>query len=635
MQIQASVSVLNPSTQSTLSIQLDSPFPQLPEMGFMPIKISTNNLSPMAVRHSFRFTSPHPSPIGDYNNTLNFVSSLETAGRSRSSRTLCVPLAQSEVGFFVNLGCIVNGPQIRSSSFATVSSDYRIGRRYTLMSRQIHNSQWTPLSNEISSRGASTGMTIPADSGMLTGGLIEAADIPKDWRAFLGVSGLWMTAAEFNTVLSSQARRSVLLGVASGMTLRLFVENEVASISLPEHVTPAGYNTWRYGYGEISRHVWDGSSIPLSTALELWFQQPLRTGELFVKSDATARWELPQGVEPPKLNLALFVIIAILFAIIIGPINLFVLAPEGKRSRLFLTTPLISLGACLVLAVFVFVSEGTGGSGVRHLNVLLLPEHNSALIHQEQVARTGLLLAQDFTLPEDVWLTPVVFSAQVSSGKMRCKITDSVNYSGDWFTSRSLRGYILTSLRAQRERVELLPQQNPEEPPVIISSVSVPLTQLLYVDKTGRRWTGRNIRTGAPVKLDPVERLEDNTQSPQNSTPPPQRITSIFNTHLNTGSLSILAHDGNDPQQTESDTMDPKTNPPRAAPQKFPEPFANLEELLVKRPEYISAKLRNIPERPGWFYALSEKADNLALPTLRSISWTRTQALIFGPVVSN
>ena len=83
----------------------------------------------------------------------------------------------------------------------------------------------------------------------------------------------------------------------------------------------------------------------------------------------------------------------VLFGILVGPVNLFVLAKSGRRHRLFITTPLISLGASLLLILLIIFQDGFGGRGMRRVLMEVRPDagQNAAFLHQEQIARTGIL----------------------------------------------------------------------------------------------------------------------------------------------------------------------------------------------------------------------------------------------------
>jgi hypothetical protein len=55
-----------------------------------------------------------------------------------------------------------------------------------------------------------------------------------------------------------------------------------------------------------------------------------------------------------------FVSIAVLFSLVVGPLNFWWCARQGRRHLLLLTTPLLSLAACTVLLVYGLVADGLG-----------------------------------------------------------------------------------------------------------------------------------------------------------------------------------------------------------------------------------------------------------------------------------
>lgn len=619
----ASVHTLQPVTGDKLEFDIFSPYPALPEIGHMPIRVAVTNKLPAQVSHKVEFVS-YSGSVNQDRASLSFSRMINTEAKGRTVTSLSVPQMVTE-GYYWNLVCNVNGPQILRNSTSSVSSGFGSSGRYTLLSVPLHTLTWTPLSNYVSSGGrrAASGV-VP---GKLSGGQIDAAQLPTDWLAYSGVSGLWMTTQEYS-VLRDGVRQALLLGVAQGMTLRLFTEDEGLLPPLPPNVVSDEKNSWRYGYGRITLHEWDGKSVETEKAEALWLDQPVRSWEIVANSDAVSRWDLPNKVSEPRLNLLIFLVFVILFGAIVGPVNLFWFAPEGRRARIFWTTPLISALASLLLIVFVILSEGVGGTGVRHLNVLLLPGQNSALVHQEQLCRTGLLLSRDFTLPGDVWMHALETKgvSKRTGGILRI---EGENYSGDWFESRSRQGHLLTYVRPQRERVDLMSERGPGGSPVILSSLSVNLDYLLYVDEDGRRWSARNVNTGSRVVLQPADLSDGARELNTSKSTSQQAVQPSRNVRSPRVEVSPPAGFSRVTESTEARAKN--TFEEVEAPLQSEE---DLTSFLQNRPRVMTEKFNKISDRRGWFYAFSSNAENLALPTLRAIRWSKTTALVLGPVVS-
>jgi hypothetical protein len=202
------------------------------------------------------------------------------------------------------------------------------------------------------------------------------------------------------------------------------------------------------------------------------------------------------------LGVSLFLVA---FAVLVGPVNLFVFAPSRRRHRLFFTTPLISLGASLVLAGYIVVKDGFGGEGARHGLVWLLPESNQAVVSQGQISRTGVLLGGGFEVPDDVLLARTDERADHLHFDHRQR-TDSYSRAGgraggDWFTSRRMQQHTLRRLVPTRARVELVGGGVGDEPPIVQSSVGTVLRDFVYLDAGGIRWVADEVGPGERVTL--------------------------------------------------------------------------------------------------------------------------------------
>ena len=75
-----------------------------------------------------------------------------------------------------------------------------------------------------------------------------------------------------------------------------------------------------------------------------------------------------------SLNAPLLIGFILVFAVLVGPVNLFWLADASRRHRLFWSTPLISVAASLLLVGVIALQDGFGGSGERVMATLLVPD---------------------------------------------------------------------------------------------------------------------------------------------------------------------------------------------------------------------------------------------------------------------
>jgi hypothetical protein len=190
------------------------------------------------------------------------------------------------------------------------------------------------------------------------------------------------------------------------------------------------------------------------------------------------------------------------FAVVVGPLNLFLFAPAQKRHRLFVTTPLIAVGASLLLGVTILVQDGTGGTGARRAVVMLLPGENQAAVVQEQAIRTGFLTGRSFALPDDVAMTVLPLEATYPYGGPNIELVRrNQRASGDWFQSRARQAQQLRRLVPTRARIERVGTAA-DGAPIVQSSLGTTLHEFSLIDAEGKGWRATELPSGQRVKLE-------------------------------------------------------------------------------------------------------------------------------------
>lgn len=233
----------------------------------------------------------------------------------------------------------------------------------------------------------------------------EASDLPEAWVGLTGLEWLWLTEAEW-TALDPEVRNAIRRWVAFGGELVLASRDPAVCEWTATFPSPDGQVSAKgphaYGSGRFRAIPWDGSQVGVEALNAL-----VASGQRSSREPALAGWPLFQRLGEPGSHHLFVACFVVVFATLVGPVNLFWLAPAGRRHRLFVTTPLLSLGGTFILLLAMYVTDGTGGSGSRFTAIELFPETGEALVTQDQVARTGLLLSNRFTLREEALLHPI------------------------------------------------------------------------------------------------------------------------------------------------------------------------------------------------------------------------------------
>jgi len=226
--------------------------------------------------------------------------------------------------------------------------------------------------------------------------------------------------------------------------------------------------------------------------------------------------------------------------------------------------------------VVIIAQDGFGGTGNRIILVHLIPGDNEAVITQEQVSRTGLLLSTRFDSEDKIFIAPITELPTVtalSHGMIPKKASahytvDGHTYGGDWFTSRSMQAQLIETIRPSRSRIEVIPG-NAGGAPALVSSVENDLQQVFYIDDDGKYWhLAGGIRVGEKKTLEP---------------------------------------------STQSDF------------------YAWLGASRRDAGARVNFLLDQSIQRHGYFYAMAEDPKGDAVPTMSSIHWQTAKVIYLGP----
>ncbi len=162
-----------------------------------------------------------------------------------------------------------------------------------------------------------------------------------------------------------------------------------------------------------------------------------------------------QVLATPAASLFFPCLILTLFAIAVGPLNLLVWAKDGRRHLLFITTPVISVIASVLLGLYILLMDGIGGAGRSSAIAYLDSEQQRMLVRQVNTCVTGLMPSRSGNLPSSTLFKQI----SESSGRGEYALefhSDGQQVFGDHLRSRSRQSQSLTRLSSSRASLDLL-----------------------------------------------------------------------------------------------------------------------------------------------------------------------------------
>ncbi len=569
--------------KSGIDIQLGFPFKEAPPSGFSPVHVKINNRQPKQLSWKISFSPSYGYQGGDVD--FSEVISVEP-GQIRETM-IFVPHAglQSSQSRYSVISVSVSGPGVISGKSHYSSSHGGGGAEtaYVAFSKSLANSSWSKVEDQlkkgpslVSNATALTGHRFPsgtdrASRRMLSGTAVELREMTNDARAYSGISGLWLSAAEWEA-LSPGGRGAILEWIDSGGKLHIAAQEPHPKLAgLPASAptaVPVGFGAVQFVSlvnGEMLVPDLAGAIIALDADPKGAWQEDYNHSKYDRTSGVAPRWELPQWVGFPRLNTFLTICFVTLFALVIGPVNLRWLAPVSRRHRLFLTVPLISALASLILLLIIVIGDGFGGLGGRNIIAYVGGGGNRTEILQEQVSRSRVLLGSDFKIGETVSLSMIKSADRISEEARLSRSREGVT--GDWFKSRAVQMHRLGTSVPSRAEVVLVKSAEAGKP-TLLSSVPGTLRDLYFIDGENRYWFAKEVATGRP---------------------------------------QILAQSDRAAFEKAMHSLDPSFS-------------VNFESLVG-----------SITHRPNHFYAMAEPDKELTIATLPAIEWEKQTILCFGP----
>jgi len=330
----------------------------------------------------------------------------------------------------------------------------------------------------------------------------------EDWRGLSSVDVFMLSDNEWEK-LGARQRRAVDEWIHLGGTLDIYSKDKAKSLA-PYGFGPVAEGKVKLsaGLGRIRLFSYDGRDLDAKQVTGRIVASEVRNRCKELSSDFRRAWGVSDLLEIRPFRAAFWLGLLTIFAVLVGPINLFLLTGKDRRHRLFITTPIISLVASLILGAFILVVDGFGGKGHRFSVVELQPGEGgrSAYLTQQSIASTGLLTTSAFRDENPSLHVPVVLAPSRWS-RLEGDRSDSGNFDvrpdgthhGSWFRSRSRHGFVSQTVIPSRARFELAGDR---DAPALVSGLGFTADKVFYIDDSGAIWQSEGpVSTGQRADL--------------------------------------------------------------------------------------------------------------------------------------
>ncbi|HEY7330593.1 MAG TPA: hypothetical protein VH592_23335 [Gemmataceae bacterium] len=337
---------------------------------------------------------------------------------------------------------------------------------------------------------------------------VSAETWSSNWLAYTRYDGIIITAEELNA-LPTETQTALWQYVETGGPLLVLGQTELPGLSAVTErkndrewltvsaglgvcrISPdANYDAWNAGRFELLMSDWRSTSATWSAK---------------DRSIGAANSEFPI-IEDLGVPIKGLFVLMFLFALGIGPVNIFVLSRLKRRIWLLWTTPVLSLCTCVAVFGFMLISEGWHGR-LRSETLTLLDEttHRATTLAWTGVY-SPLTPGEGLHFSRESEVIPQRFSDEQDRGTHSCTIdwTEDQHFASGWVEARVPVHFKVRKSELRRERVTL--QHERDGRWSMVNGLGAAVRRFWYADAKGQIHVAEDIGPGAKAMLKLTEK---------------------------------------------------------------------------------------------------------------------------------
>lgn len=486
----AQTTVLERAYQNGSKIKIDSLFGQEIKSGIQPYTIQARNGSTRPITWTIRFECTNSSNLYRFQSSVR----IEVPPGSEVVESYLLPVpptGRKRYSIYHNTQITASAPGLPSESRRN-STAVDFDWPSIAMSRNLALGNLTKLAREKEEK--KKGREYFAGT---------YSELPTSWKGFTCLDLLMMDEATWRSLPEAQ-KQAAITWIRFGGKMEMFTtkpdNSGATSVGLPAPDRQGGAAAY-YSMGSVRLRKWDGTTLPLKLVND--YSRRTQFDHL-VEDEFGTSWKMVSTFGVKDFNPLLVLILLIVFAIVVGPVNLFHFAKTGQRHRLFVTTPIFSLIASLIIVLIILFQDGLGGQGrrVAFVDIQSTPGTRQYQVLQHQLSRTGVMLQPGFRNESLPLVTPVNIPESRWNPLSRRNARIGLEYigpeyAGDFFRSRNEQGFHLRQVAPTRSRIEL-DAPSAKGNPVLVSNLEFPITDLFFRSSDDTLWKSSKDRTIAP-----------------------------------------------------------------------------------------------------------------------------------------
>lgn len=203
--------------------------------------------------------------------------------------------------------------------------------------------------------------------------------------------------------------------------------------------------------------------------------------------------------------------VVVVFALLLGPVNLIFLSKRRRRVWIWWTVPAISLVAVIVIFSYAMLSEGVTGR-TRCMALTVLDENAGRASSVALLSYYCPLAPGALQFSYDSEVMPLGFpdhdhsysyghSSTRSAAIGTIDLSKCQEFSG-WLPARTARGFRIRKNEDRRERLPI--HRTADGKPAVVNGLGVDIISLTFTDTDGRSYAGHDIVAGKEQTLTPL-----------------------------------------------------------------------------------------------------------------------------------